>query len=116
MDTHFNKLHNRRPGFSLLELMAVVTIIGIIATLLMPRIAASSDSAKEASCYHNRTELNSAIERFGITTGDFPTALSDLNVLDYFPEGIPVCPVTDAPYTLNTTTNRVEGHTNSGNH
>jgi len=105
-----------RPGFSLLELLAVVTLIGIIASLLVPRIQASSDSAKEKSCDHNRAELNSAIERFGITNGNFPSSLNDLNVLDYFPGGIPTCPVTENAYTINATTNRIDGHTNSGNH
>jgi len=105
-----------RQGFSLLELLAVVTLIGIIASLLVPRIQASSDRAKEKSCDHNRTELNSAIERYGITNGNFPSALNDLNIPDYFPGGIPTCPVTGNAYTINATTNRIDGHTNSGNH
>jgi len=107
---------SRNQGFSLLELIIVVTIIGIIATLVMPRISASKDMAEEKSCYHNRTDLNSAIERYGITNGNFPSALNDLNVLDYFPEGIPTCPVTGNAYTINGTTNRVDGHINNGNH
>ena len=103
-------------GFSLIELILVVTIIGIIATLIMPRISTSQDSAKEKSCFHNRSELNSAIERYGVTNGSFPSSLNDLNVSDYFPGGIPVCPVTGNAYSLNATTKRVDGHTNSGNH
>ncbi len=116
MNSRINYPHHSRQGFSLLELIIVVTIIGIIATLVMPRISASSDKANENTCYHNRAELNSALERYGITNGSFPSSLNDLNTLDYFPGGIPACPVTGNAYVLNTTTNRVEGHTNSGNH
>ena len=116
MNTHMNYLHRRRQGFSLIELILVVTIIGILATLIMVRISSSQDMAKEKSCSHNRSEINSAIERFALTTGAFPSSLNDLDVPDYFPGSIPVCPITGAAYALNTTINRVEGHSNSGNH
>lgn len=103
-------------AFSLLELLAVVTVIGIIASLIVSRIAMSLDPASENTCYHNRVQINSALERFGVTTGTPATALSDIDTMDYFPEGLPTCEVTGAAYALNTTTNRVEGHTNSSNH
>ena len=105
---------SRLRGLSLIEVLLVVTIIGIIASVVMVRISDSTDAAKEKSCFHNRAELNSAIERFGIETGAFPTAIGDLDTDDYFPGGIPTCPVTGNAYTLNTTTHRVDGHTSSG--
>ncbi len=37
---------NKRNGFSLMELLAVVTILGIIAAIIVPRVAVSSDTAK----------------------------------------------------------------------
>lgn len=105
-----------RDGFSFLEVMAVVGLIGIIVAITITRIADSSDAAKQKTCYHNRTQINSALERFAVTNGTFATAISDVNTSDYFPGGIPTCEVSGTPYTLNTTTHRVEGHTNSGNH
>ncbi len=105
-----------RCGFSLLELLAVITIIGLIVSITITRIAESSDTAKEKTCFHTRTELNSALERFAVTNGSFATAIADIDTVDYFPGGIPSCPVSGSAFTLNATTHRVEGHTNSGNH
>lgn len=101
-------------GFSLLELMAVITLIALLVTITITRIADSSDAAKEKTCFHNRMELNSALERYAVTNGSFATAMSDLDTADYFPGGIPTCEVTGSAYALNTTTHRVEGHTTSG--
>lgn len=100
---------------TLLELLLVVVLIGIVASIIMPRIYIPKEMAIERTCYHNRSEINRAIERYGLVNGDYPSSLGDLDST-YFPEGLPVCPVTGDPYSLNTTTNRVEGHTNSSNH
>lgn len=105
-----------RIGFSLLELLAVVTIVGIIAYISITRIVESTESAKEKTCFHCRAQINSALERFAVTNGTFATAISDVNTDDYFPGGIPTCEVSGDPYTLNATTHRVDGHTTSANH
>jgi general secretion pathway protein G len=100
-------------GLSLLELMLVVVLISIIASIVMVRISESSDTAKCKACLHNRAELNSAIERYGVSNSSYPTALTDLVAPDYFPQGIPVCPVTGGAYSMNSTTYRIDGHTSS---
>lgn len=107
-----------RRGFSLLELLAVVTILGIIAALLVPRVVVNSDAAKEKSCAHNRVEINIATERYYIHIGAWPANdLSDIGAdPDYFPEGLPTCPVSGAAYQLDGTTHRIQGHTGPGDH
>ncbi|MBA3480211.1 MAG: type II secretion system protein [Pirellulales bacterium] len=97
-------------GFSLLELLAVVVIIGAMAMILVPRASAARDKANQKACEHNRALINSAAERFAVTTGAAPTSLNDLNTPDYFPDGIPVCPVSSNPYSLDAGTQRVPGH------
>lgn len=102
-----------RLGLSLLELMLVVVLVSIVASVIIARVAQSTDNAKCKTCRHNRTELNAAIERYGITTGSFPSALNDLAVPSYFPEGIPVCPVSGSAYSMNSTTHRIDAHTSN---
>lgn len=110
---------SQRKAFSLMELLAVVTILGVIAAIIIPRVTASSETAQERSCVYNVGHIHSAVERYRDATGAWPSA--DLNELDgnldYFPEGIPVCPVSGHAYRLETAGGlyRVIGHTD-GDH
>ena len=90
--------------------MAVVALIGILATITITRIVASTDNAKEKGCHHNRSQINSALERFALTTGGFATTIGEIDTVEYFPSGIPPCPVDETAYTLNATTHRIDGH------
>ena len=107
----------RRPGrnrkaFTLIEILAVVVILGILAAVIVPRVLASSATAKTNSCLQNKAVINTAVERFYFETGGWPlAALTDIAAdANYFPEGIPVCPVDATVYALDIVTNRVTGH------
>ena len=108
------KRNFRRNAFSLLELLAVVVILGIIAMVVIPRINFSAATARENSCFQNKAELNAAVERYFFDTGLVP-AVGDINDPAYFPDGLPVCPVTSAAYALDGETGRVTGHTAGAN-
>lgn len=99
----------RRAGFSLLELLAVVTILGIIAVVVVPRVAVSADAAKTNAHKQNIAEINSAVERWYFEKGKYPKSdLSDLGAdSSYFPDGLPTNPLTGATYKLNAN-NRAE--------
>ena len=99
----------RPGGFSLLELLAVVTILGIIAAVIIPRVTVSTATAKQKVRDDHKMAINSAVEQFQMNTGNWPANnLSDIGTNpNYFPEGLPVNPVDGAPYTLNATTHRV---------
>ena len=100
---------NRRMAFSLMELLAVVTILGIIAAIIVPRVAVSSDTAKTKVNSHNKATINSAVERWYLEKGAWPANnLSDISAdTNYFPSGLPTNPVNGSAYTLNATTHRV---------
>ena len=105
---------HRRSGLSLLELLAVVVILGVLDLIVIPRISVSGSTAKEMACFQNKAEINAAVERYYIENGALPAAITDLDT-SYFPDGVPTCPVTGAAYALQAGSKRVNGHT-TGTH
>jgi general secretion pathway protein G len=103
------RYHCKRTGFSLMELLAVVTILGIVSAIIVPRVAVSSDTAKTKVNLHNKATINSAVERWYVEKGAWPaTSLSDIKAdLNYFPAGLPTNPIDGSAYALNATTHRV---------
>src|SRR5215207_1992766 len=97
---------NKRVGFSLMELLAVVTILGIIAAIIVPRVTVSSDTAKQKVSAHNKATINAAVERWYIEKGSWPaTNLSDIGAdVNYFPDGIPTNPINGSAYAIDGTT------------
>jgi prepilin-type N-terminal cleavage/methylation domain-containing protein len=110
MKSRNRKTRRFRLGFSLLELLAVVTILGIIAVVVVPRISVSSGTAKQNANEQNVAEINSAVERWYFEKGTWPKAdLSDIGVdANYFPDGVPTNPVDGSAYALDATTHRVQ--------
>ena len=101
-----------RKGFTLVELMIVVLILGALAAISIPRIMGGAQTAKENACSTNIDVLNSQIELYYANEGSWPTALGDLTSdpnNNYFPDGLPTCPFED-PYSYNTTSHRVDVH------
>jgi prepilin-type N-terminal cleavage/methylation domain-containing protein len=118
----FEAAMNRRAtspaAFSLMELLAVVVILGILAALILPRVSTGTDTAKIKTCVHNRAEINITVEQYFMNTGNWPAMdLSDIGAdINYFPDGLPTCPVTGAPYRIDATTHRVIGHAGDSDH
>ena len=101
-----------------MELIAVVTILGIIAALVLPRVIKNTDVTKETTCHHNRAEINITVERYYLHNSTWPANdLSDIGSDDdYFPDGLPTCPVSGEAYRLDPATHRVIGHAGSNDH
>ena len=101
----------RRKGFTLVELLVVVLILGALAAIAVPRIIGGATNAKINACKTNVDLLNSQIELYYANNGSYPTSLSAITSdANYFDAGdIPACPFETA-YSYSTTTHRVANH------
>ena len=108
------KTGRRNSAFTLIEILAVVVILGILAAVVVPRVLASSATAKINACYQNKAIINTAIERWYFDTGTWPLdALTDIAAdVNYSPDGLPVCPVDATVYSCDpiVANHRVQGH------
>ncbi|MEN1681707.1 MAG: prepilin-type N-terminal cleavage/methylation domain-containing protein [Planctomycetota bacterium] len=100
------RLARRPAGFSLMELLLVILILGIIAAIIVPRVSVSTEAARTKVRESQITQMNSMIEQYQIENDAAPTDLTDL-VPNYLPDGLPTDP-SGGTYSLNSTTDRVE--------
>ena len=60
-------------GFTLIELMIVVAIIALLASVALPKFANTTDAAKAANVQGNLANLRTAISMFKAKEGEYPT-------------------------------------------
>ncbi len=87
---HFRR--RRSAGFSLLELIIVVTMIGILAGIALPNLLQQPKRAKESVLKNNLRTLREVIDQYHGDKGQFPESL-DVLVEDEYLRSVPVDPI-----------------------
>ncbi len=81
------RLH-RQAGFTLLELLIVVIILGLLAALVGPRLFGTLDKAKRQVAKTQIELLSGALDQFRLDVGRYPTTDETLEALVAPPEGL----------------------------
>ncbi len=80
----------KTAGFTLVEMMMVMTMIAILATIALPKLAYALQKAKEGSAKGNLGSLRTALSvYYADTEGRFPSDLSELTVGGKYLSAIP---------------------------
>lgn len=67
-------------GFTLIEVLIVIVVIAVLASIVVPRLFGAGRKAKEAKLRSELHTLRTAIEQFHADTGVYPQQLSDLTL------------------------------------
>ena len=84
-------LRSRRlGGFTLIEIMVVITILGILAALIVPRVVGRTDDARIAAARQDIASVMQALKLYRLDNGRYPTTEQGLEALITKPTAEPV--------------------------
>lgn len=84
------KLKQKQKGFTILEVLIVIAIIGMMVGLVVPNLMGQSDQAKIQSTAIEIKNLQSVLDMYKLKAGQYPTTEQGLEALVSAPEIDPV--------------------------
>jgi general secretion pathway protein G len=73
--------YRAQDGFTLIEMMVVILIIGLLALMIVPRLKGVADRAKRTKAQADISELKQALDRYYLDNGSYPTSDQGLQAL-----------------------------------
>jgi prepilin-type N-terminal cleavage/methylation domain-containing protein len=87
------KIQTYRSGFTLVEIMIVVAIIGLLAAIAIPNFSKARSTAQKNACINNLRQIDGAKQLWATenkkTDADVPT---ESDIAPYLGKGMPSCP------------------------
>ena len=90
----YRKLKKVFGGFTLIELMVVMTVIALLISIAVPRYFHSIDNAKEATLKQSLSVMREAIDKYYGDNERYPSSIQELVSKKYI-RAVPVDPITE---------------------
>ncbi len=86
----------RRNGFTLIEILLVMAILGMLALMVLPNVVGQAEKARVKTALTQIATLGTALDSFALDVGRYPTTQEGLDALVEPPSGLRMW---DGPYT-----------------
>jgi general secretion pathway protein G len=91
MNTHPQNLRkHKQHGFTLIEIMVVIVILGVLAALVVPKIMGRPDEARVGAAKQDVGAITQALKLYRLDNGRYPSTEQGLNALVIKPATEPI--------------------------
>ena len=84
--------NNRKSGFTLVEIMIVVAIIGLLAAIAIPNFVRARTTSQQNACINNLRQIDGAIQQWALEQKKDATAAVAYTDISGFLKSSVVCP------------------------